>query len=91
MLKRLNISQGLQGKKFIVQGYGNVGYWASKFFVQDGAILVGVAEADGSFVCPEGVDPDQLQNYKKTKKGIKGFLHATGKEGKEFVKEDAIY
>jgi hypothetical protein len=42
-------------------------------------------------LCPEGIDPDQLQNYKKAKKGIKGFLHATGKEGKEFVKEDAIY
>ena len=91
MLKRLNVSPGLKGKRFIVQGYGNVGYWASKFFCSEGAILIGVAEADGSFVCPEGVDPEELFKFKKIKKGIKGFLHATGKEGKEFVKEDAIY
>jgi glutamate dehydrogenase (NAD(P)+) len=58
MLKRLKLEPGLQGKKFIVQGFGNVGYWASKFFCQEGAILVGVAEADGSFICPEGVNPD---------------------------------
>lgn len=42
-LKKLGIEQGLKGKKFIVQGFGNVGYWASKFFTDDGAILVGVA------------------------------------------------
>lgn len=60
-----------------------MGYWASKFFVEEeGAILIGVAEADGSFVCHDGVDPEELQQYKRTKKGIKGFLHATGKEGK---------
>ena len=83
LLQKLNIEKGLKGKKFIVQGYGNVGYWASKFFVEEeGAILIGVAEADGSFICPDGVDPEELQQFKKTKKGIKGFLHATGKEGK---------
>ena len=33
-LAKLGVSRGLAGKKFIVQGFGNVGYWASKFFVQ---------------------------------------------------------
>ena len=60
MLSKLEVEKGLMGKKFIVQGFGNVGYWASKFFTKDGAILVGVAEADGSFICPEGIDPEEL-------------------------------
>ena len=81
MLSKLEVEKGLMGKKFIVQGFGNVGYWASKFFTKDGAILVGVAEADGSFICPEGIDPEELNEYKKKKKGIKGFLTATGREG----------
>lgn len=59
-----------------------MGYWTSKFFTQDGAILVGVAEADGSFYCPDGIDPEDLNNYKKKRRGIKGYLHATGLEGK---------
>lgn len=46
--EKLGVSVGLKGKKFIVQGFGNVGFWLSKFFVQEGAILVGVAEVDGS-------------------------------------------
>lgn len=39
----LGVSTGIGGKSFLVQGFGNVGYWASKFFVEAGAKLVGVA------------------------------------------------
>jgi glutamate dehydrogenase (NAD(P)+) len=48
MCKILGVKEGLVGKTFSVQGFGNVGYWASKFFVEAGAKLVGVAEWDGS-------------------------------------------
>lgn len=41
--KQLGVETGIKGKSFIVQGFGNVGYWASKFFVEEGARLVGVA------------------------------------------------
>lgn len=41
--KQLGVQPGIKGKSFIVQGFGNVGYWASKFFVEEGARLVGVA------------------------------------------------
>ena len=64
-LRKLGLEEGFKGKKFIVQGFGNVGYWTSKFFTNDGAILVGVAEADGSIYCPDGIDPEHLNNYKK--------------------------
>jgi glutamate dehydrogenase (NAD(P)+) len=52
MAQRLGVSTGLEGKTFIVQGFGNVGYWASKFFVEKGAKLIGVAEFDGSIYNP---------------------------------------
>ena len=68
-----------------------MGYWTSKFFTKDGAILVGVAEADGSIYCPDGIDPDELNDYKKVKRGIKGFLHANNKEGTEYIKDEAIF
>lgn len=91
-LKKLGVTKGLKGKRFIVQGFGNVGYWASKFFVEEeGAILIGVAEADGSFTCEDGINPDSLWKYKREKKGTKGYLHAAGLNGKEFINEEAIY
>jgi glutamate dehydrogenase (NAD(P)+) len=90
-LRKLGVEKGLKGKKFIVQGFGNVGYWASRFFVEEGALLIGVAEADGSFICESGIDPKELWEYKKVKKGTKGFLSAANKQGTEFVNEEAIY
>src|SRR5690606_13611392 len=35
----------LSEKKYIVQGFGNVGYWASLFMKENGAVLVGVQDA----------------------------------------------
>ncbi|MBP1840928.1 Glu/Leu/Phe/Val family dehydrogenase [Formosa algae] len=56
-----NIS--LKGQRFIVQGFGNVGYWASYFMDQEGAILVGVQDAFASIYQPNGIDVNQLQSY----------------------------
>jgi glutamate dehydrogenase (NAD(P)+) len=57
-VKKIEHISGLKGKRFIVQGLGNMGYWASKFFTDDGALLVGVAEADSSFIYLERINPD---------------------------------
>lgn len=57
----------------MVQGFGNVGYWASKFFVEEGAKLIGVAEFDGSIYSEEGIDPDKLLEHKLKKKGVLGY------------------
>jgi len=86
--KRLGVDTGLKGKTFIVQGFGNVGYWASKFFVEEGAKLIGVAEFDGSIYNPEGINPNDLLEYKKRSKthGVKGYPGT-----KSFADESAIY
>ena len=31
--QKLGVTTGLKGKTFILQGFGNVGYWLAKFFV----------------------------------------------------------
>ena len=41
--KKFKISPGLKDKTFVIQGFGNVGYWASKYFTEEGSKLVGVA------------------------------------------------
>lgn len=52
-----------------------------------GAKLVGVAEWDGSIFDENGIDPDELLNYKNNRKGIKGYPKAS----EYFEDESAIY
>lgn len=87
---KLGVSTGLKGKTFILQGFGNVGYWLAKFFVQEGAILVGVAEVDGSIYYPKGIDPEQLLNFKKERNRINGYVQ-DGQHVEYFTDESAIY
>lgn len=87
---KLGVTTGLKGKTFILQGFGNVGYWLAKFFVQEGAILVGVAEVDGSIYYPQGIDPEQLLNFKKERNRINGYTQ-NGQHVEYFTDESAIY
>lgn len=56
--KKFKVEPGLKGKTYIVQGFGNVGYHASKYFTADGAKLVGVSEWDASIYSKDGIDPE---------------------------------
>lgn len=65
----------LEGKKYIVQGFGNVGYWAAHFMNQNGAILVGVQDATGTIYNPDGMDPEDLLQYQKDNATIHGYTN----------------
>jgi len=59
----------LKDKKFMVQGFGNVGYWASRFLEKEGAKLVAVQDAFGSIENQQGITVEDLFNYTKANKG----------------------
>ncbi|KPM31996.1 Glutamate dehydrogenase [Croceitalea dokdonensis DOKDO 023] len=67
----------LKHKKFIVQGFGNVGYWAAHFLEKEGAIMTAVQDAYGSIVNDEGIPVEKLLEYSKANNGsIQGFSGA---------------
>lgn len=71
------IGETLSGKTFIVQGFGNVGYWASHFLVNDGAILLAVQDAHATLMKKEGISVEDLFEHSKPRKGsIKDFTGA---------------
>ena len=47
---------GVEGKKVVVQGLGNVGYHSAKFFQDAGAQIIGLAEYEGSICSDQGLD-----------------------------------
>ena len=67
----------LEGKRYIVQGFGNVGQWAAVFMKEKGAIMTAVQDASGTLYNPHGIDPDALLAYQQENKGlIAGFPDA---------------
>lgn len=75
----------LKNKTFIIQGFGNVGYWASHFLQQHGARLVGVQDIHGSLQNKKGIDTEALYQYSRKNKGsIAGFPGAEAIENNRF-------
>lgn len=73
LAQKFGFELGLKDKTFIVQGFGNVGFYASKFLTQAGAKLVGVVEWNSSVYDPEGIDPEELIAYKNKSKTLAGY------------------
>ncbi len=72
-MDRLGLTTGIEGKKVIVQGLGNVGYHAAKFFYEAGAIIVGIAEYEGGVYNEKGIDLEKLVAHRKSSGSIHGF------------------
>jgi len=87
-MKALGLKPGLEGKTYIVQGFGNVGYHSAKFMSEHGAILIGVAERDGSVYSEKGIDPDTLLQWMKEKGSILGFPGTVSSKEKYKILEE---
>ncbi|MCB7480342.1 Glu/Leu/Phe/Val family dehydrogenase [Christiangramia sediminis] len=78
--------EDLKNKKFIVQGFGNVGYWASHFLTKDGSKLLAVQDAHATLYNENGIDTEALAQHCEPRKGsIKGF------EGAEEIEADDFF
>ena len=51
----------MKGKKIIVQGFGNVGYYFAKKAHKNGAKIVGIVERDGAIYNSEGFNPRKVK------------------------------
>ena len=76
-MTRLGLTTGIKGKKVIVQGMGNVGYHAAKFFYDNGALIVGLAEYEGGIYNEAGLNLYEVVNHRKATGSILNFPGAT--------------
>ena len=84
-MNKVGLTPGMKDKTFIVQGFGNVGYWASKFIENDGGKIIGVIERDGGVFNPNGIVADELKKHLLKRGGVKGFPKAEYLEDPEEV------
>ena len=77
-VKVAGLSEGLAGKRVIVQGLGNVGYHAAKFLSEeDDCKIIGVIERDGAIVDENGIDIEGLRAHIAENSGVKGYSPGT--------------
>jgi len=72
-MEKLGLDTGVEGKTFIIQGLGNVGYFAAKYMIEGGAKLVGVAEKEGSIYNEKGISLEKLFDFRRETGSIIGF------------------
>ncbi|MFI5123913.1 MAG: Glu/Leu/Phe/Val dehydrogenase [Chitinophagales bacterium] len=76
-MKRLGLETGVEGKSVVVQGLGNVGYHAAKFFREGGARLIALAEFEGAITNPAGLNEEEVFQHRKKTGSILNFPGAT--------------
>lgn len=70
---RIGLSVGIEGKRVIIQGLGNVGYHAARFFSEAGAKIVGIAEYEGGIYDADGLDLEKVVAHRKSTGSILNF------------------
>lgn len=63
----------LKTATYFVQGFGNVGSWASRLMKQHGAKLVAAEDATGAIGSEQGLDADALAKHVLATGGVAGF------------------
>jgi len=73
VMKKLGLSTGVEGKRIIIQGLGNVGYHSAKFFQEAGSKIVALAEYEGAIYSNDGLDVDAVVEHRKKTGSILNF------------------
>jgi glutamate dehydrogenase (NAD(P)+) len=73
VMGKLGLPVGIEGKRVIIQGLGNVGYHAAKFFQDAGAKIIALAEYEGAIYNEDGLDVEAVFQHRKTSGSILNF------------------
>jgi glutamate dehydrogenase (NAD(P)+) len=76
-MKRLGLSTGLDGKRVVIQGLGNVGRYAAKYCREYGARVIAFAVPEGAIVNVGGLDEDAVIEHRTRTGSVRGFPGST--------------
>jgi glutamate dehydrogenase (NAD(P)+) len=72
-MKKVGLTPGLAGKRVVIQGFGNVGYWSGHFLSKHGAKVIAVAEVGGAVFNKNGLDIEALKQHHLKSGSLHGF------------------
>lgn len=73
VMKKMGMNIGMSDKTVIVQGLGNVGYHAAKYFQEGGATVIALAEYEGAIYNPKGLDVEAVVAFRKKTGSLLNF------------------
>ena len=73
VMKKQGLTVGIENKKVIVQGLGNVGYYSAKFFREHGATVIAIAEFEGAIYNEAGLNEEEVFQHRKKTGSILNF------------------
>lgn len=79
----------LKSATYFVQGFGNVGSWASILLQPYGAKMVAVEDVCGAYYNPDGIDPEDVNEYFKKNRTFDGFPKLKKIDHKQFLSTEA--
>jgi len=83
-MRSLDLSPGLEGKRVVVQGLGNVGYHAAKFLEEEGlAKIVGLVEYEGAISDPRGMKVEEVMAHRRETGSLLDFPGAQNLEHRD--------
>lgn len=72
-MEKLGLDVGVEGKKCIVQGFGNVGYWTAHYLAKHNAKVTGIIEFNGAIYDENGLDVEAAHEYWTLHKTFEGY------------------
>jgi glutamate dehydrogenase (NAD(P)+) len=76
LVQAAGLQGGLAGKRIVVQGLGNVGSHFARLVQEEGAVIVGIGESDGTISAPDGLDVNDVLQWRETSGSIRHFPDA---------------
>ncbi len=86
-MQKLGLSAGLSGKRIIVQGLGNVGFYSAKYLAEFGGVIVGISEMEGAIYNADGLDVEAVFQHRKETGSILGYPNAKAFKSAEGIEQ----
>ena len=79
----------LSKSKILIEGFGNVGYFAAKLIKEElNGNIVGVSTSKGGIYNPKGIDVEAAHSFYKERGSLKGFPNSDFMNCDEFLVAD---
>lgn len=82
-MREVGLEKGLEGKRIVVQGLGNVGYNAARFCQQGGGVIIAIGEYEGAIYNANGLDVEAVMKHRKEAGSLLDFPGATNLNTRE--------